>query len=699
VSPLASVPLAAAVVFLLPVALSPFSRRADLLLTRAGLALFGGHVGRSSRRHTDQQNRLRAARVRQSHRLYAARTLVIAALVGLSGGVLLAYGVAAVLTAFGLDEQTLRDLAGGGVVVPPEVAAVVALFPDGRTPFLICVGAVFAVLLAAGTYYARWEVLNQRAVARASAIEATLPRTVAFVYALSRSGTAFPKVLETVSRNSGAYGEAAEELGLAAREMDVFGTDAVTAVSRLTDHTPSETMDEFADNLASVLGSGRSLAPFLREQYDRYQDEARSQQEQYLDLLSTFAEVYVTVFVALPIFLITILGVVGLVLEDTLSLLRFLGYVALPLMTFGYVVYVDSVTESLPDRSDRVDDADRPVGDPRRAAGRGRTATDGGTVASARDRLNAGRLATYDRVEGLRRRLQNPGRTLVEDPRLTLLLTVPLGLAWLLARSWPVPLGPEALAVVDGPVVEATVFVLAGFALAHELGLRRTREVDRAVPDLLDRMASLDEAGLTVTASLERATRGDLGALGEEIERTWRDIEWGADAEAALRRLNHRIGSVAVSQATALVTNAMRASGDLAPVLRIAADEAQQARRLRRERRREMFTYLLVIYISALVFLGVSVGIVVAFFPAIESAAAAAPTTGNAVAAGPGSTVASGLGEVNLDAYRTLFFHLAAIQAVCSGLVAGQLGEGGVADGVKHAAILLALTRLVYLFV
>jgi flagellar protein FlaJ len=158
------------------------------------------------------------------------------------------------------------------------------------------------------------------------------------------------------------------------------------------------------------------------------------------------------------------------------------------------------------------------------------------------------------------------------------------------------------------------------------------------------------------------------------------------------------VGSVSVSQAVALVTNAMRASGDLAPVLRIAAEEAQQARRLRRERSREMFTYLLVIYVSALVFLGIVVGIILAFFPAIESAASAsvAPT---GTTGGPGATVTGGLGDVDLDAYRTVFFHLAVVQALCSGLVAGQLGEGNVPDGVKHAAALLGVTYVVFLFV
>ena len=688
-------PLAFAVLLLVPVALVPVSRAADLLVTRAALSLFGGYVARRSPRRTDQRRLLRAARVRQSHRLYAARTILVAGVVGVSGGVIGMYVGRLLLTAFRVNEETVRRL------VPPalgEAAASVPTFGLSEV-FLLLLGssALLGLGGAAVTYYARWEVLNQRAVARASAIEATLPRTVAFVYALSRSGTAFPKVLGTLSDHREAYGEAAEELGFVAREMDVFGTDAVTALGRMTDHTPSESMDEFGDNLASVLGSGRSLAPFLREQYDRYQDEARSRQEQHLDLLSTFAEVYVTLFVALPVFLVTILGIVGLVLDDTITLLRVLGYVALPSLTFAYVVYVDSVTETLPDRIARSDlDESAPDRDPRRV-GRVGARTDGG--AAATDLANRRRLAIYDRIDGVRRRLRNPVEALVERPARTVLLTVPVGVAWLAARARPLVGAPDAsfAAAVDGPLIEATLFVLGGFAVAHELRLRRTREVDRAVPDFLDRMASLDEAGLTVVGSLQRATRGDLGPLGDEVERAWRDVEWGADAETALRRLDRRVGSLAVSQAVALVTNAMRASGDLAPVLRIAADEAQQARRLRRERRREMFTYLLVIYVSALVFLGIVAGIIVAFFPAIESAAASAPTGAERIG-GPGAAVTTGLGDVNLDAYRTIFFHLTAVQALCSGLVAGQLGEGSVPDGVKHATVLLAVTYVVFLF-
>jgi hypothetical protein len=50
-------------------------------------------------------------------------------------------------------------------------------------------------------------------------------------------------------------------------------------------------------------------------------------------------------------------------------------------------------------------------------------------------------------------------------------------------------------------------------------------------------------------------------------------------------------------------------------------------------------------------------------------------------------------------AYRTVVFHLAVIQALCSGTVAGQLGEGSAPDGVKHAAALFGATYVAFLFV
>lgn len=691
-------PLALVAVLALPVVLSPVSRRADLLISRLAVPLFGEYVNRSSRRSW-QVRRLRATHVGTTHRVFAARTLFVSGLAGVGGAILGVYGAVWLVDLFSISRSAILG------VVPPPLSFLAGLtrLQDltllGLFVLFLFFGATLGTVLALGTYWARWAYLDQLAAARASEIEATLPRTIAFVYALSRSGMPFPAVLDTLADNDDIYGEAAREVGVAVRDMNTFSTDILTALRHTADRTPSEGLEEFADNLSSVLGSGRNLSSFLREQYERYQEEAEAQQQQYLELVSTFAEVYVTVLVAGPLFLITVLVVIGLVIEDTLTIVRVVGYAGIPLASAAFVVYIDSLTQhdtALTDVGRDTATSTRRSGGDDTVDGKSLPLSDGGAVAEAQ-RRNAERLAAYDRLRTLREWARNPVRSVLERPWISFVVTAPIGVAWVLFRSIPIPLGPSALGTLDQPVVEASVFVMVVFALLHETHKRRIRRLERAVPDFLDRLASVNEAGMTIVESIERVAGTDLGGLEDEVDRTWQDIRWGADAGDALRRLAVRSRARMVSQAVTLITNAMNASGDIAPVLRIAADEAQETRRLRRERRQEMLTYILVIYISVFVFLGIIAALTVAFIPAVQEAAG---TTATAPANAPnaGLTGAFTGSDVNTDAYKLLFFHISAIQAVCSGMIAGQLAEGGIADGVKHAAGLLGLTYLVFAF-
>ena len=51
---------------------------------------------------------------------------------------------------------------------------------------------------------------------------------------------------------------------------------------------------------------------------------------------------------------------------------------------------------------------------------------------------------------------------------------------------------------------------------------------------------------------------------------------------------------------------------------------------------------------------------------------------------------------MNTGAYTLLFFHVSIVQGLFSGLIAGQLGEGRVADGLKHATVLVFITYVVF---
>ncbi|MFW5999984.1 MAG: type II secretion system F family protein [Halorubrum sp.] len=719
-------PLAVAVAACLALALPLVDDRADLFVTRVAVSAFGSYVGEDETRRGAQRDRMRAAHVAgTTHRVYASRTLLYAAVLGVAGSVVGVYAAAGLLAALDVGEATIRAALPAQLGVLAGVAGLADLGLGRLFVLLAVVSATVGAGLALGAYAARWKLLDQRAQARAAEIDATLPRTVAFMYALSRSGMAFPRVMDTLAENEAVYGEAATELSVAVRDMNAFGTDALTALQRISRRTPSEDLADFSENLASVLGTGQSVSAFLDDQYERYQSEAEAKQEQYLELLSTFAEAYVTALVAGPLFFITILVVIGLVLQDTLPILRVVVYLGVPLATFGFVVYVDSVTQgvggteavaesSLADPTTPTvtgvrhatdepgDRGDSPRFDGGAATGRDADSSTTDGVGADRWAANRERLRVYDRLRWVRRLVASPVETVLASPRSVLLAAVPVAVAGLLVFAFPVTLGTpvEMVGQIDGPIVLATAFVLSAYAVAYEFGKRRVRRIESAVPDFLDRLASVNEAGTAVVGSVRRVADSNLEALTEDLRRTRRDIDWGADVSTALRRLERRVRSPMTSRAVALVTNAIRASGDVGPVLRIAADESRATWSLRRERRQVMLTYLIVIYISFLVFLGIVAALSVSFIPAVESAGVpgtggSVPDAGTGVPGGPGG-IADGIGDIDVDAYEQLFFHAAAIQAVCSGLVAGQLGEGSVRDGAKHVVVLLALTLVAF---
>ena len=149
------------------------------------------------------------------------------------------------------------------------------------------------------------------------------------------------------------------------------------------------------------------------------------------------------------------------------------------------------------------------------------------------------------------------------------------------------------------------------------------------------------------------------------------------------------MSTASVTRVVTLIRNAMRASNEIGPVLRIAAEQARADQRLRRQRRQEMATYLIVIYISFIVFLVVIMAIDYVLIPNLPD------TTVDASAASGAPGVVGGIEGGTVPTYRLVFLHAALVQSLLSGLVGGMMGGGSLKDGVKHATVMLSITYLV----
>lgn len=673
VAPLQFFPVVLAVVLLGLLAGAAALRPIERGFSRIAWALFSGE-----RMEIDPERRrsLRAAGIGTPYRLYQVKTLLYSTLAALSGLVLGSYATAAIVDLLGLNRLRL-----------PVSSRIFRPLPDWLVSFetkyvtLLVAGSILlGVSAAAVVYLVRWNVPSVRADTRKRQIDAGMPRMIAFVYALSRGGMSFPEVMRTLSENRDVFGTGAEEMGIGVRSIDLFGDDLVTAVRTLATRTPSEQFQSFTENLTSVLQSGQDVPEFLRDEYERYRSAAAEQQREILDVLATVSEVYVTVVVAGMLFLITILLIIGLTTGGMLDVLRIIAYVLLPAVNVLFIAYLSDVTQPL-----RASRSSRPETDAATVDGALPVATDGGGVFSAQTRENVARLRINRRLRRVQQFAANPVEALLESPTTLLYATVPVA-AVFVAVQFPsyVTDGSLDIRVLDDVLIQAVLLVVTTFAVVYEIQRRRLQRLEEVVPDLLDRLASLNEAGLSIVSSFDRVRRSEMGALDDEVDRIWRDVEWGSTVEAALERFERRVRTPSVTRVVTLLTNSMRASNEIGPVLRIAAEQARADQRLKRQRRQETLTYLVVIYISFLVFLVVIGAIDTVLVPNL-------PTGGGV--GGP----FGGIGEIDKAAYQLVFFHAAIVQAGFSGLVGGQMAGGSMKDGAKHASVMLFVAYVVFL--
>ncbi|GAB3030472.1 type II secretion system F family protein [Natronobiforma cellulositropha] len=689
---LASLVLVALV--LAPVVLARSHRGVDDALARISIAAFGDSVAEFRAEHPNRRAALESAHVAATYREYGSKTYLYAGVAAITASVLGVYAIWGLLALLPVDTATLEARLPGTLEFLASLARVPALSALEVTALFASSTLTLGVVAAFGTYWLRWWYPAYVANERARRIDATLPETVALLYALSKSGMEFSKIVRIAAENADTYGAAADEFAVAVRNVDTFGMDVVTAVEETGRRTASDGFREFTENLVSVLQSGHSLSAFLEDEYRDYREEAQSRQESTVEILATLAEAYVTVLVAGPLFLITILVVIGFSIGETLGPLQVLVYVILPFGNLAFVVYLSTVTDSLdPGRTvtvagGRADDVTVDATPPTRADGAGDD-TDG-TVT---------RLRTYRRFRAVRARLANPLESVVARPRRVLALTLPLAAAVVVADllrtagiSGALESPLSAVAAIDTTVALATLFVFVTFATPYELHRRRVRAIEAAIPDLLDRLASVNRAGMPIVTAFGHVRGSDLGALGDELDRLWADLEWGGDLASALWRLEARVRTHTTARVVTLLTEAMNASGQLATVLRIAARQAAADRRLERERASAMLEYTVVVYVSFLVFLFIIVILAAYLLPNLPTESVEVDGVGSAV----DSSGLGGIDAATAEAYTRLFYHAALVQGVLSGLIAGQLSTGAVESGVKHAAFMLTVALLLF---
>ena len=213
-------------------------------------------------------------------------------------------------------------------------------------------------------------------------------------------------------------------------------------------------------------------------------------------------------------------------------------------------------------------------------------------------------------------------------------------------------------------------------------------DIEASIPEFLHRLSGMNQVGLNLAQAIRVLVKADLGVLSYEIRKIQRDIDWGASVQEALVRFEVRIRTPTIARVVTLITTASRMTGDIGEVLNIAARDAAISENLKRERQSEMFIYTAIVYLVFIVFLFVVAVIDTQFLSALAEL--------NTLTAGDLAGSPVPVGSTPIITFERLLFHGCLIQAFFSGLIAGQMGEGSVRAGVKHAAVMLIIALVVF---
>jgi flagellar protein FlaJ len=532
----------------------------------------------------------------------------------------------------------------------------------------------------------------------AASIDRSLPSAITYMYALSRGGLELVEILESLARQRHVYGGVADHVGYVVRDIRYLNIDIIKALHDASERSPSRNMRDFLDGLVMVIDSGGSLTEYFKIKSSYYYKQAGADQEKYLNTLGMIAEGYITVFVAGPLFLMTILVVVGMIDSSSIILLNALIYGLIPGATLLCVLLLSTMAGS------REEAYQVP------AATTKSNVFEGVGVKPAEiveDALFT-RLETAEKIKKYKKFFKNPVKTFFENPVYALYITVPAALIYVVIAIYMkgyLSIGPiiatlsgatgaasgaqlefPSMSVLDDVVVFGMFVLLVPFTFFYESRARRIKNMEREMPEFLRRLASMNEAGLTLTSSIKASLRSKLGVLDSEIRRMWRDIEWGASTSVAMTRFEERVRTAMISRTITLIIKANEAVSDIRQVLQIAAADSEASYRLKMDRLGNMTEYVMIVYLAFFIFLFIVYVLAAQFVSMVP--------TGDA-----SENLSQGmemLAQYDAEKYILLMFHATLIQGFCSGLVGGTMGEGNVYSGFKHSIIMVAIAYVTF---
>jgi flagellar protein FlaJ len=181
------------------------------------------------------------------------------------------------------------------------------------------------------------------------ALEDELPFTISYMAILTDAGVSPEKIFHSLAELNPPLSASVEARDVV-RDVNLFGSDIISALKEESNRTPSSSFREFIEGLISTIHSGGNAGAYLRQKSEQYMKLKRINLKKFSDTLSMLSEFYVALLVTGPLLLVimftvmTMLGGGNIGIFSPDLLLNLLAYMGIPLGAIVFLIVLDAVS-------------------------------------------------------------------------------------------------------------------------------------------------------------------------------------------------------------------------------------------------------------------------------------------------------------------------------------------------------------------
>jgi flagellar protein FlaJ len=191
---------------------------------------------------------------------------------------------------------------------------------------------------------------------------------------------------------------------------------------------------------------------------------------------------------------------------------------------------------------------------------------------------------------------------------------------------------------------------------------------------------------MTFTKAILFASKGNYGILTPEVQKISQQVSWGGSVTDALIAFSQRVNTKSIRRTISLIVEASNMGGNVADVLDVAAKDAREIKMLEAERKTNMASYVIVIYVGMFVFMAIVLILCTSFIPAVVGGNGAQGMQG----------LMGGGSNASQEEISGVFYLACLVQAFGSALTAGVFEDGKFSSSVKHVFIMVLITWLAF---